>query len=249
MDKMCSTEFSKEKIIVALDVDNLKAAEKLIREVGPFVGGFKVGLELLTACGAPNVVASLNKLGTRLFFDGKFKDIPNTVASASREVTKLGVWMFNVHAMGGRKMMEASVTALRKAVTEYGMPRPIVLAVTILTSFDVAGLKEIGVKVSNDDDLKEQVVRLALLAKASGLDGVVASPKEISLIRKACGPDFKIVTPGVRPSWATANDQKRVMTPLEAINEGADYLVVGRPITKPPPEIGSPAEAVRRLME
>lgn len=239
----------REKIIVALDVDSIESAAALAKELGPHVGALKVGLELINNCGAPQVVSELKASGTNIFFDGKFMDIPNTVAGASRAVARMGVWMFNVHCMGGLKMMEAAIEAAESASKESGVIRPLVLGVTILTSLDVAALNELGFDLEGEDGLKGCVVRLAKLAKSAGLDGVIASPQEVSLIRNACGPDFKIVTPGVRPIWAAKGDQKRVTTPAEAVKMGADYLVIGRPITKPPGQIGTPVDAAIKIAE
>jgi orotidine-5'-phosphate decarboxylase len=240
---------NKDKIIVALDVDNLNAAEALVEELHPYVGAFKVGLELLNSAGAPQVVSALQTEKTKLFFDGKFKDIPNTTAGASRAVSRLGVWMFNVHAMGGKAMMESAKEAAEYTSKTSGTNCPLVIAVTVLTSFDTESLKAVGFNIDNEDALRAEVMRLALLAKASGLDGVVASPQEVDLIREACGDDFVIVTPGVRPIWAVAGDQKRVTLPSDAIKNGADYIVIGRPITKPPTQIGTPAEAAQKILE
>lgn len=239
----------KEKIIVALDVDNIDSAISLTEEVGHHIGAVKVGLEIMNNSGAPQIVSALQTGGSKIFFDGKFCDIPNTVAGASRAVTRLGVWMFNVHALGGRVMMEKALEAAEYSAKSSNVNRPLVIAVTILTSMDKKALDEIGYGIENDEELKEKVAKLAELAKTSGLDGVVASPHEVSLIREVCGNDFKIVTPGVRPRWAVNSDQRRVMTPKEAIDNGADYLVIGRPITKPPTQIGTPADAVKKILE
>jgi orotidine-5'-phosphate decarboxylase len=238
----------KEKIIVALDTGTLGEASSLAALIGPEVGALKVGLELLTSQGAPKVVNALSQ--SRLFFDGKFKDIPNTVAGASKAVTRLGVWMFNVHTFGGVAMMAAAKAASVEIADELEITRPMILGVTVLTSIDAKALNEIGFEhVRDANELKKLVVRLSLLAKQAGLDGVVASPQEIKAIREVCGSDFLIVTPGVRPSWANAGDQKRITTPREAINDGADYIVIGRPITNPPKEIGSPLDAVRKIIK
>lgn len=240
----------KDKILVALDVPELEKALRSVSQLAPYVGGFKVGLELLTSEGAPRVVKAVQEKGGKVFFDGKFKDIPNTVAAASRAVGAMGVRMFNVHALGGLEMMRAAATAAAEGAASAGVDRPISLAVTILTSMDVATLDQIGFKdVRGQGDIQNIVVSLARLAKEAGIDGVVASPKEITAIREACGTDFLIVTPGVRPAWAATGDQKRVMTPHDAVAAGADFMVIGRPILKPPAEVGSPVDAAKRIVE
>jgi orotidine-5'-phosphate decarboxylase len=251
----------RERIIVALDVDSLDKAKILVESLAPHVGCFKVGLELLTAVGAPQVVEFVHSLGGQVFYDGKFMDIPNTVAGASQAVTKLGVDMFNVHCLGGRAMMEAARKVVDEAVTSWPA-KPFILGVTILTSLDYPALVEMGIfdelNIADPDECKDiqrdrmesLIIRhLAWLAKESRLDGVISSPQEIVPIREYLGNDFMIVTPGVRPAWAAANDQKRVMTPGEAIKAGADFLVIGRPITKPPVEIGTPADAAQKIAE
>jgi orotidine-5'-phosphate decarboxylase len=186
---------------------------------------FKVGKELFTSCG-PSAVKAVQRHGGRVFLDLKYHDIPNTVANAMLEAARLGVQLTNLHALGGAEMMETAVAAVHKEFSDAERPR--LLAVTILTSSTAETLRQVGIEHS----VPEMVVRLARLAKASGMDGVVASPLEIGLIREACGPDFLIVTPGVRPSFASVDDQKRIMTPAEAVTNGADYLVIGRPIAK-----------------
>ncbi len=206
------------KLIVALDVPNYAEAEKLVKTLSPVVKIFKVGKELFTAEG-PRVVEMVRKHGAKVFLDLKFHDIPNTVAGACASAAKLGVFMMNVHACGGREMMQKAAEAVKD--------KSLLIGVTVLTSMNEANLKEVGVATG----VAAQVENLAKLAKTSGLKGVVCSPLEIELIRKTCGNDFVIVTPGVRPDWAATGDQKRVMTPKEAIQKGADYLVVGRPIT------------------
>ncbi|HEY6837099.1 MAG TPA: orotidine-5'-phosphate decarboxylase [Geobacteraceae bacterium] len=214
---------ARRKIIFALDVETLAEAERWADTLAPHVGMFKVGKQLFTACG-PAVVRAIMERGGEVFLDLKYHDIPNTVAMASVEAARLGSRLFNLHALGGREMMTQAAAALKKECP--GADRPQLLAVTILTSSTEATLKEVGI----DLPVPEMVVRLAKLAKDSGIDGVVASPLEVGLIREACGPDFLIVTPGVRPTFAAANDQKRIMTPAEAVRAGADYLVIGRPI-------------------
>jgi len=238
-----------DKIIVALDASDLSSASKIADQLSGKVGALKVGLELITSEGVPAVVEAL-RTKNRLFLDGKFKDIPNTVAGASRAATRLSVWMFNVHCLGGVAMMSAAVQSAADEAARMGRKRPLVIGVTVLTSLDIKALNEVGfVHISDLDGLRKIVVRLALLAKQAGLDGVVCSPQEINDIRTACGKDFLIVTPGVRPEWAETHDQKRVMTPREAVHSGADFLVIGRPITNPPPKVGSPSEAARRIIE
>lgn len=238
----------KDRILVALDVAELPPAVQLARELKPWVGGIKVGLELLTSCGAPQVVAALRDVGLPIFFDGKFKDIPNTVAGAVRAVAQWGVAMLNVHALGGVEMMQAAVRAAREGTAAANQSRPTVLAVTVLTSLNVAKLQEIGFgHIREQADVQDLVVHFAMQAKTAGCDGVVASPQEIAVIRAACGRDFLIVTPGVRPLWASKGDQQRVMAPKDALTAGADYLVIGRPITKPPADVGTPAQAAQKI--
>jgi orotidine-5'-phosphate decarboxylase len=213
------------KIIFALDVNDFSEIDRYASILSDRVGMFKVGKELFTSCG-PAAVRAVQRHGGKVFLDLKYHDIPNTVANAMLEAARLGVQLANLHALGGGEMMEKSATAVQK---EFGnSERPKLLAVTILTSSTEATLRQIGIMHS----VQDMVVRLARLAKESGMDGVVASPLEIELIRAACGPDFLIVTPGVRPSFAAADDQKRIMTPVEAVAAGADFLVIGRPIAK-----------------
>ena len=225
---MAQAVMAKDKIILALDVDSEEKALCLVRELKDEVGAFKVGLELFNTTG-PEIFRSLEKAGAgRVFYDCKLHDIPNTVAGASRAVARMGVWMFNVHTTGGSAMMKAAAEAARETASKLGVVAPKVIGVTVLTSIDEATLRG---ELMVGQDVKAQVVHLARLAKSAGLDGVVASPQEIEAIRDACGPDFLIVTPGVRPAGAELGDQKRVMTPGEAVRRGADYVVIGRPIT------------------
>ena len=217
---------AKERLIFALDVDSFVEAEQWVRQLHGQVGLFKVGKQLFTRCG-PQVVDMVRREGGSVFLDLKYHDIPNTVAMATVEACRLGVRMVNVHALGGREMMARTVAEVDRIAPRGSAERPLLLAVTILTSSTEATLKEIGI----DRSVREMVPRLARLAQEAGMDGVVASPQEVDLIRAACGPDFAIVTPGVRPGFASLDDQKRVATPGEAISAGADYLVIGRPIS------------------
>ena len=217
-------------ILVALDVDTPAKALALADALRGAVGGFKIGKQLFTAAG-PDMVRQLNARGDRVFLDLKFHDIPNTVAGAVQSAVGTGAWMVNVHASGGSAMMKAAAEAAVKAAAASGAAKPLVIGVTVLTSMTDAALKEVGV----DRPMVDQVVHLAKLAKDSGLDGVVASPQEITAIRAACGPDFQIVTPGIRPADQQGkDDQARTLTPAEAIQAGATYLVIGRPITGAP---------------
>ncbi len=216
---------AKNRIIFALDVDKLGDIDRWAETLAGKVGMFKVGKELFTAAG-PAAVAALKRHGGEVFLDLKYHDIPNTVAQAMLAAGRLGVKLANLHALGGPEMMEKAASAVRKLFTDAERPR--LLAVTILTSSTQDTLKAVGI----EQPVEQMVVRLARLAKESGMDGVVASPLEIQAIRAACGPDFLIVTPGVRPSFAAVDDQKRIMTPVEAVKAGADYLVIGRPIAK-----------------
>lgn len=223
----------KNPVFVAIDTPDLQRALTLSRAVRDYVGGLKVGLEFITACG-PDGVRKIVEIGLPVFADVKFHDIPNTVAAASRELARLGAKIFNVHTSGGEVMMREAAAAAR-AVD----PHVKVIGVTVLTSIDDTLLDSVGQR----GPAVEQVVRLARLAKASGLDGVVCSAHEIAPLRKACGHDFLLVTPGIRPSGSDLADQKRVMTPSQAQASGADILVIGRPITG----AGDPAAAARAI--
>ncbi len=233
-------ESARKKLIFALDVDRFEEAERWVKLLHAKVGLFKVGKQLFTRCG-PEVVHMIKGEGGEVFLDLKYHDIPNTVAMASLEAARLGVGMFNVHALGGREMMATAAARVREAVAAEGAEMPLLLAVTILTSSTDGTLQELGIA----RPVREMVPRLARLAQESGMGGVVASPREIALIREACGPDFAIVTPGVRPAFASADDQKRITTPAAAIAAGADYLVVGRPIAN----AADPVEAAERIVD
>lgn len=221
----------REKVLVALDVESREEALRLADTLRGTVGGFKIGSRLFTAEG-PAIVRALAERGDRVFLDLKFHDIPNTVATAVAAATALGVWMVNVHAGGGTAMMRAARDAAHEAATKRNAAPPLVIAVTVLTSMNQAVLAETGIVI----ELMDQVLRLAELTKEAGLDGVVASPRETAAIRKRCGGDFAIVTPGIRGGSADSakGDQERTMTPADAVAAGANYLVIGRPIIAAP---------------
>lgn len=212
-------------IIVALDVPDVDDAVRLARDVAPHVGAFKVGKELFVGAG-PDFVRRLRGTGAAVFLDLKFHDIPNTVAGAVAAATRLGVWMVNVHAGGGLDMMKAARQAADEEAVKTSSAPPMVIAVTVLTSFSQAGLARTGI----DSAIPDHVRRLALLAQEAGLDGVVASPQEIGLIREACDPRFAIVTPGIRGAGDAMGDQNRTASAAGALAAGASHLVVGRPI-------------------
>jgi len=226
----------KSRIIVALDVPTLAKGLELVQVLAPHVGLFKVGLQLLTVEGAPKVVKSILEKKARVFLDGKFCDIPNTVGEASKAASGLGAMMFNVHASCG-------VAAMKAAVANRGHSH--VLAVTVLTS-----LEENEAHLIFGQPSKAKVIQMAQWAKLAGAQGIICSPQELALLKSR--PELgglSFVTPGVRPEWASAGDQKRIMTPGEAIKAGAEYLVIGRPITKPPTEISGPVEAAKKITE
>jgi orotidine-5'-phosphate decarboxylase len=230
---------AQRRLIFALDVDSFDAARAWVGCLQGQVGAFKIGKQLFTRCG-PEVVRMVRDLGGDVFLDLKYHDIPNTVAMAGVEALRLGVWMFNVHALGGPEMMARLVAEVDKVCPRGTPGRPLLIAVTILTSATEATLQAVGI----DRPVSDMVPRLARLAQAAGMDGVVASPQEVGLIRQACGRDFAIVTPGVRPADASLDDQQRVMTPGAALQAGADYLVIGRPISA----AADPAAAAARIL-
>ena len=214
------------RVIVALDFANPMRALALADRLDPHDCGLKVGKEMFVVAG-PEPVRWMVGRGFNVFLDLKFHDIPNTVAQACAAATRLGVWMLNVHAAGGRAMLKAARDAVAATAAEMGRPRPLLVAVTLLTSLDQAALKDTGI----DGDAGRYALKLAALTRDCGLDGVVCSAIEAPSLRSAFGPDFALVTPGIRPAGSARNDQARIVTPEEAVEKGANYLVIGRPIT------------------
>ncbi|HEX8844203.1 MAG TPA: orotidine-5'-phosphate decarboxylase [Pyrinomonadaceae bacterium] len=234
-------EPQKNRLIVSLDVETAREALNLFSALKDVAGMFKIGSQLFTSEG-PGVVREIVRAGGRIFLDLKFHDIPNTVAAAGVEAARLGVSIFNVHACGGSEMMRRTAEAVSETAGREGFGRPLVIGVTVLTSADDAVLAEAGFSSS----AKEQARRLTLLTSEAGLDGVVASPHEVQLVRETIqGRDFVVITPGVRPAGATHDDQRRVMSPAEAVRAGADYLVMGRPILKS----SDPVRAAQEILE
>jgi len=253
---------TKSKIIVALDVETALEARKIIADLRGEVGAFKIGLQLFTSSGA-SFVREVVESGVKVFLDVKFHDIPNTVAKASTEVARLGVWMFNIHAIGGSEMMRKTIENVREVCEKENLTQPKIIGVTVLTSANQENLREVGV----DTEIENQVLNLACLSAKCGLDGVVASPREVETIRRNIAEkDFLIVTPGIRSSkfkvqssksesedqrpktkdqFETIDDQKRVMTPKEAVQAGSNYLVIGRPILQAEDKVS----AVRKMLE
>lgn len=243
--KVEMTQTAKDKLIIALDVDSAPRALNLFAALRDFAGMFKIGSQLFTAAG-PGIVREIISAGGRVFLDLKFHDIPNTVAAAGVEATRLGVSIFNVHASGGGEMMRHTAAAVSEVSEREGLARPYVIGVTVLTSSGAAQLTETEVSQAMD----QRVIALAKLAEASGLDGVVASPLEAMAIRQAVGrKSFIIVTPGVRPEGAGSGDQKRVMTPASAVKAGADYLVIGRPIIAATDPVSAAREILKQMDE
>ena len=222
------------KIIVALDYEKESDALALVDQIDPNLCRLKVGKEMFTTLGI-NFVKQLHQRNFDIFLDLKYHDIPNTVARAVRSAADLGVWMVDLHASGGLRMMEEA----KRILEPYGKDAPLLIAVTVLTSMEDLDLLQIGINASP----MEQVLRLAHLTQRAGLDGVVCSPQEVEILRNACGEEFKLVTPGIRPTGADFGDQRRVMTPTAAIRAGSDYLVIGRPITK----ADNPVEVLRSI--
>jgi orotidine-5'-phosphate decarboxylase len=232
---------TKDRLIVALDVRTADEAKHLVGTLRGIAGMFKIGSQLFTATG-PAFVREIVSSGERVFLDLKFHDIPNTVAAAGVEATRLGVTIFNVHAAGGSEMMRRTAAAVAESAQAEGRTRPSIIAVTVLTSADQITLTEVGLSATPEN----LVGRLSVLAEAAGMDGVVASPREVGIVRSAVNrPGFMVVTPGVRPAGASLGDQSRVTTPREAITAGADYLVVGRPIIESP----DPAQVALQIID
>lgn len=217
----------KEKIVLALDVDSLEDAKTLIMELKDYVGVFKVGLQLYTQNGN-EIIDFMKEQGLEFFLDVKLLDIPNTVAKASENIVKRGASFFNIHSLGGAEMMRQSVQAAKETAQKLGQKEPFILAVTVLTSISDEVLKD---ELEINQKASEYVLKLAKLAKDSGLDGVVASTWEAKKIKEVCGQNFKVLCPGIRPEWSLKNDQKRAATPKVAVGEGADFLVIGRAVT------------------
>ena len=224
------------KLIVALDVDTMTEAERLLDLLLPEVKIFKVGIRLFTACG-PKIVKMISSRGAKVFLDLKFCDIPNVVSRAIESAAGLGVFMLTVHILGSRRMLTESMKAVRSIARAQ---RPLIIGVTVLTSFNQDALREIGI----EKPLIDEVLSLALIAKQEGLDGVVCSPREVAPIRRQFKKDFIIVTPGIRPAGSQKDDQQRTMTPKQAREEGVDYMVVGRPIIASP----DPQKSARRIL-
>jgi orotidine-5'-phosphate decarboxylase len=222
------------KVVIALDYDNKQTALNFIDQLDPTSCRLKIGKEMFTHFG-PDFVKEVVAKGFDVFLDLKFHDIPNTVAKAVKAAAELGVWMVNVHASGGRKMMEAAKESLKS----MGNDAPILIAVTVLTSMDESDLKELGITFSPE----EQVKRLAILTKKAGLDGVVCSSHEAPMLKALLGKEFKLITPGIRPEGSDVGDQKRIKTPKQALQSGSDYLVIGRPIT----QANDPQQVLREI--
>lgn len=235
------SENIRKKLVLALDVEDINEAKKLVDELSPYIATFKVGLQLFCGYGL-EIVNYIKEKNADFFLDVKLHDIPNTVEKASYNVVKNGANFFNIHATGGIEMMKAAKKGAVEAAIKYGKKKPLVLAVTILTSINQDVLSN---ELSNTKTIEEFVIQLAKNAKIAGLDGVVASAKELKAIKKELGDDFIVLTPGIRPKWSATDDQQRIATPKSAIEDGADYIVLGRAITKAQDKI----EAIKKIYE
>ncbi len=231
----------KKRLVLALDVEELDEAKKLVDELSPYIGTFKVGLQLFCGYGL-EIVNYIKEKNADFFLDVKLHDIPNTVEKASYNVIKNGANFFNVHATGGIEMMKAAKKGAMEAAEKYSRKKPLVLAVTVLTSINQETLTN---ELSNSKNVEDFVIQLAKNAKSAGLDGVVASARELKAIKKELGSDFIVLTPGIRPSWSAKDDQARIATPKSAIEDGADFIVLGRAITKAQDKI----EAIKKIYE
>ena len=231
----------RKKLVLALDVEDIEVAKKLVDELSPYIGTFKVGLQLFCGYGL-EIVNYIKEKNSDFFLDVKLHDIPNTVEKASYNVIKNGANFFNVHATGGIEMMKAAKKGAMEAAQKYGKKNPLVLAVTVLTSINQDTLSN---ELSNTKSVEDFVIQLAKNARIAGLDGVVASAKELKAIKQELGNDFIVLTPGIRPSWSATNDQQRIATPSSAIKDGADFIVLGRAVTAASDKI----EAMKKIYE
>lgn len=231
----------RKKLVLALDVESIDEAKKLVDELSPYIGTFKVGLQLFCGYGL-EIVDYIKEKNSDFFLDVKLHDIPNTVEKASFNVIKNGANFFNVHATGGIEMMKAAKRGAMAAAEKYNKKKPLVLAVTVLTSINQETLSN---ELSNKKSVEEFVIQLAKNAREAGLDGVVASAKELKAIKKEVGDDFVVLTPGIRPAWSAVNDQQRIATPSSAIKDGADFIVLGRAVTSASDKI----EAIKKIYE
>ena len=231
----------KEKIVLALDVETLEEAKKLVDELNPYVGTFKVGLQLYTGFGN-EIIDYIKSKNSNFFLDVKLMDIPNTVKNASENIVLRGANFYNVHALGGLEMMKQSKEGAYKAAEKLGKKPPLILAVTVLTSISQEVLDN---EIKVNTQVRELAINLAKLAKEAGLDGVVASVHELRAIKEACGEDFKVLCPGIRPLWSLKDDQKRIATPAQALKDGADFLVIGRAVTAAEDRV----EAMKKIYE
>ncbi|MEO2068868.1 MAG: orotidine-5'-phosphate decarboxylase [Desulfurobacteriaceae bacterium] len=227
-------------IIVALDFDSKDKALNLVDTVKGKINHFKVGLELFSRCGT-EIVREISSRGCKVFLDLKYHDIPNTVKSAARVAIESKVWMYNIHALGGFEFMKSVAEFNKEYAEKVGAPKPLLIAVTILTSMGNEDLKSIGI----ENEVETQVLKLAELAKKAGLNGVVCSAREVKKIKENLGSNFLTITPGIRPAWASKDDQKRIVTPKDAVKLGTDYMVIGRPITR----AEDPREAAERILK